>query len=90
MRPGSPGRHLGISLMGVVFLLVFLRHLLLGDLFLFGFFVSPLVVSVVCFLCWVLWVLLFLLLLFLSYDHCGFLSWVSGSLVWFSCWFSWC
>jgi len=34
MRPGSPRRHLGICLLGVVFLVVFVRHLFLGDLFL--------------------------------------------------------
>jgi len=32
MRPGSPRRHLGICLPGVVFLVVFVRHLFLGDL----------------------------------------------------------
>jgi len=38
MRPGSPGRHLEICLLGVVFLIVFVRHLFLGDLFLLFFF----------------------------------------------------
>jgi len=37
MRPGSPRRHLGICLLGGVFLVVFVRHLFLGDLVLFCF-----------------------------------------------------
>ena len=35
MRPGFPGRLLGICPIGGVFLIVFVRHLYLSDLFLF-------------------------------------------------------
>jgi len=40
MRPGSQGKLLGTCLLGGVFLVVFVRHLFLGDLFLFVSF-SP-------------------------------------------------
>jgi len=73
MRPGSPRRLLGICLLGGVFLVVFVRHLFLGDLFLlfsFSLFVvsvlSCLVGSPFSFYCYMLC------------DHCG-LSWVLGS-----------
>jgi len=49
MRPGSPRRHLGICLLGVVFLVVFVRHLFLGDLFLLFSF-SLVIVSVLGYL----------------------------------------
>jgi len=38
MRPGSQGKLLGTCLLGGVFLVVFVRHLFLSDLFLFVFF----------------------------------------------------
>jgi len=45
MRPGSPRRLLGICLLGDVFLIVFVRHLFLDDLFLFFSFLLWLFVS---------------------------------------------
>jgi len=56
MRPASQGKLLGTCLLGRVFLVVFVRHLFLGDLFLF--FPFP---SFGCFCC-----------LFLVWDFCGF------------------
>jgi len=79
IRLGSPRRHLGICLLGGVFLVVFVRHLFLGELLLFFFF-FPLL-FVLLFLVWVfLWVLLFLLFYFCCVITVGFCSWVSGSL----------
>jgi len=83
MRPGSPRRHLGICVLGGVFLVVFVRHLCLGDLsclFLFllllllGCLVgSPFSFVVICcvitVVCLGFWVLVVLVV---------------------SCWFSWC
>jgi len=44
MRPGSPRRLLGICLLGGVFLVVSVKHLFLGDLFLVFFFLCCLCV----------------------------------------------
>ena len=72
MRPGSPRRHLGICLLGGVFLVIFVRHLFLGDLFLL--FSFPLVVSVLgCLVCFP-----FSFCCYILCDHWG-LSWVLGS-----------
>jgi len=49
-RPGFLRRHLGICLLGDVFLVVFVRHLFLGDLVLVCFFGF---LFVVCLLSWV-------------------------------------
>jgi len=38
IRPGSPRRHLGICLLGVVFLVVFVKYLFLSDLSCYFFF----------------------------------------------------
>jgi len=77
MRPGSQGKLLGTCLLGGVFLVVFVRHLFLGDLSCFSFF--PLIVlSCVGLSCeFSFGSLFFLLLLNLLCDHCG-LSWVFG------------
>jgi len=55
MRPGSPRRLLGICLLGGVFLVVFVRHLFLGDLFLLFLccYISPSGCFCCLFLCWV-------------------------------------
>jgi len=79
MRPGSPRRRLGICLLGGVFLVVFVRHLFLGDLFLlFSFLLWLFLWScrfsffLCCYICCVITV--------------GFGFWVLVVLV-VSCWF---
>jgi len=88
MRPGSPGRHLGICLLGVVFLVVFVRHLFLGDLFFllsFSSYCFCVVLGSPFFFCyyiccvitvgfwsWVLVVFGFLLVVFLGAGKTGF------------------
>jgi len=54
MRPGSLRRHLGICLLGVVFLVVFIRHLFLGDLVLVCPFCFLWLLFVSCLGSWVL------------------------------------
>jgi len=81
IRPGSQGRLLGTCLLGGVFLVVFVRHLFLGDLFLLFLFSSCCCFCVVV----VLYGFFGFSFFFCCYICCvitvGFWSWVSGSLV---------
>jgi len=81
MRPGSQGKLLRICLLGGVFLVVFVRHLFLGDLLLLVFFSPSGWFCCLFSYMALLWVLLFLLLLYILCDHCGFWVLGSGSLV---------